>query len=89
MYNLHADGNVEIRDKTEVHAMRARDVSDPDERARLRVAAVAAFPPYEEYQGRTSRTIPCVRRGTGLVGNLLDTDRAGSKEFESYHRRRK
>ncbi len=58
VYNLRADGNVEVRDKTDVYAMRAREVTDPDERDRLWSASVAAFPPYEEYQGRTSRTIP-------------------------------
>ena len=61
MYNLRADGNVEIRDEAEVSAMRVREVTDSDERARLWAAAVAAFPPYEEYQDRTSRTIPGVR----------------------------
>ena len=58
VYNLRADGNVEIRDKTEVFSMRVREVMDADERARLWVTAVAAFAPYEEYQERTSRTIP-------------------------------
>ncbi len=58
VYNLRADGNVEIRDEAEVSAMRVREVTDSDERARLWAAAVAAFPPYEEYQDRTSRTIP-------------------------------
>lgn len=58
VYNLRADADVEIRDETDVHNMRVREVTDPDERARLWAASVAAFPPYEEYQGRTSRTIP-------------------------------
>ncbi len=58
VYNLRADGSVEIRDRTEVYAMRVREVEDAEERARLWAVAVAAFPPYEEYQGRTSRTIP-------------------------------
>ena len=58
VYNLRADGNVEIRDKAEVYTMRTREVTESDERERLWVAAVAAFPPYEEYQQRTSRTIP-------------------------------
>ena len=31
-YNLKADPNVEIRDKTEVYAMRVREVTDPVER---------------------------------------------------------
>ena len=58
VYNLRADGNVEVRDKKETYTMRAREVTDPDERERLWSASVAAFPPYDEYQGRTSRTIP-------------------------------
>ena len=58
VYNLRADVNVEIRDETEVYTMRVREVEGADERARLWELAVAAFPPYEEYQGRTTRTIP-------------------------------
>ena len=58
VYNLRADGSVEIRDETELYTMRVREVEDSDERARLWELAVAAFPPYEEYQGKTSRTIP-------------------------------
>ena len=58
VYNLRADHNVEIRDETEVYTMRTREVTDDPERARLWDIAVAAFPPYEEYQGRTTRKIP-------------------------------
>ena len=58
VYNLRADGNVEIRDETEVYTMRVREVEDAEERARLWAVAVAAFPPYEEYQNRTARRIP-------------------------------
>ena len=58
VYNLRADANVEIRDEAEVSEMRVREVEDDDERARLWEIAVAAFPPYEEYQNRTSRRIP-------------------------------
>ena len=58
VYNLRANGDVEIRDKTAVHEMRVREVEDKGERARLWDLAVAAFPPYEDYQNRTSRTIP-------------------------------
>ncbi len=58
VYNLRADGNVEIRDETEVYTMRAREVEDAEERARLWELSVAAFPPYEEYQNRTTRRIP-------------------------------
>ncbi len=58
VYNLRADANVEIRDEAEVSEMRVREVEDADERARLWEIAVAAFPPYEEYQDRTQRRIP-------------------------------
>ena len=58
VYNLRADGNVEIRDESEVYTMRVREVEDGEERARLWGLAVAAFPPYEEYQNRTARRIP-------------------------------
>ena len=58
VYNLRADASVEIRDETEVFAMRVREVADEGERARLWELAVAAYPPYEEYQTRTTRKIP-------------------------------
>ena len=58
VYNLRADASVEIRDGADVYTMRVREVSDADERARLWAASVEVFPPYEEYQGRTSRQIP-------------------------------
>ena len=58
VYNLRSDANVEIRDETDVHTMRVREVRDDAERARLWDIAVEAFPPYEEYQGRTTRKIP-------------------------------
>ena len=58
VYNLRADSSVEIRDETAVYAMRVREVEDDEERARLWELAVAAFPPYEEYQNRTTRRIP-------------------------------
>lgn len=57
-YNLKADPEVEIRDETEVYAMRVLEVVDPVERERLWIVAVAAFPPYQEYQGKTDRLIP-------------------------------
>ena len=57
VYNLTADPNVEIRDATVVQSMRAREVVDPEERSRLWDIAVEAFPPYTEYQNKTSRVI--------------------------------
>ncbi len=57
-YNLKADPNVEIRDKTEVYAMRVREVVDTEERRRVWAIAVEAFPPYRSYQDKTDRLIP-------------------------------
>ena len=56
VYNLRADGNVEIRDMTEVFKMRVREVADAEERARVWAVAVAAFPPYEDYLNRAAPT---------------------------------
>lgn len=58
VYNLRADASVEIRDKTDVFKMRVREVDDAAERERVWALCVAAFPPYEEYKNKTSRTIP-------------------------------
>ena len=58
VYNLRANPSVEIRDLTRVQPMRVREVTDDAERARLWKLAVAAFPPYEEDQAKTSRRIP-------------------------------
>ena len=58
VYNLRVNPNVEIRDLAEVQPMRAREVHDDAERARLWELSVAAYPPYAEYQERTTRQIP-------------------------------
>ena len=58
VYNLRSNPAVEIRDHTAVQAMRAREVQDDAERARLWDLAVAAYPPYAEYRTRTTRRIP-------------------------------
>ena len=58
VYNLRANPDIEIRDKTEVMPMRAREVTDEQERAALWAAGVAAYPPYDEYQAKTTRKIP-------------------------------
>ncbi len=58
VYNLRANPAVEIRDRAEVTSMRVREVADDAERARLWAIAVQAYPPYEEYQQRTTRKIP-------------------------------
>lgn len=58
VYNLRANPDVEIRDQTDVFKMRAREVTDDAERARLWEMCVAAFPPYADYQAKTDRKIP-------------------------------
>jgi F420H(2)-dependent quinone reductase len=58
VHNLRAQPAVEIRDHTVVQPMRVREVKDDAERTRLWAAAVAAFPPYAEYQKKTTRKIP-------------------------------
>ena len=58
VYNLRADANVVIQDETAVYDMRVREVEEGAERARLWDIAVEAFPPYAEYQAKTSRLIP-------------------------------
>jgi deazaflavin-dependent oxidoreductase (nitroreductase family) len=58
VYNLRANPDVEIRDKTEVFKMRVREVKDAKERARLWDVCVKTFPPYKDYQTKTSRVIP-------------------------------
>jgi F420H(2)-dependent quinone reductase len=58
VYNLRANPDVDIRDKTEVSRMRVREVEDDPERQRLWDISAEAFPPYLEYQAKTSRKIP-------------------------------
>ena len=57
-HNLIAEPNVKIQDETKVQSMRVREIRQSAERVRLWDIAVAAFPPYQEYQDKTSRTIP-------------------------------
>ena len=58
VYNLRANPDIQLRDKTEVFDMRVREVTDEQEREKLWAAAAAAFPPYDEYQAKTTRRIP-------------------------------
>ena len=58
VYNLRADPNVTIRDRAEVQPMRVREVESDEERARVWALAVEAYPPYDDYQAKTSRKIP-------------------------------
>jgi deazaflavin-dependent oxidoreductase (nitroreductase family) len=56
--NLRAHPHIKLRDETVVRPLRVREVTDPAERARLWTLAVAAYPPYADYQARTQRQIP-------------------------------
>jgi deazaflavin-dependent oxidoreductase (nitroreductase family) len=58
VHNLRADPQIELRDETVQRPMRTREVADPAERRRLWALAVAAYPPYADYQARTTRQIP-------------------------------
>ena len=58
VYNIRANPDVEIRDRTEVFRMRVREVTEDPERQRLWDASAAAYPPYNEYQAKTDRNIP-------------------------------
>jgi len=56
-YNLRAEPSVELQDGSRKQDMIAREVGG-EERARWWERAVAAYPPYAEYQQRTDRQIP-------------------------------
>jgi len=58
VYNLRANPEVEIRDQTSVTKMKVREVSDQAERDTLWQASAAAYPPYNDYQAKTTRKIP-------------------------------
>jgi len=58
VYNLRANPDVELRDLSVVQPMRVREIEDAAERARLWALAVAAYPPYADYQNKTTREIP-------------------------------
>jgi F420H(2)-dependent quinone reductase len=56
-YNVRANPVVELQDGPYKQDMTAREVSG-DERAEWWKRAVAAYPPYAEYQQKTTRQIP-------------------------------
>ena len=58
VYNLRANPNVEIRDEATVQPMQTREVTDQAEYDRLWKLSVAAYPPYTDYQAKTTRKIP-------------------------------
>ncbi len=56
-FNIVAHPHVELQDRTEKHDYRAREVFG-DEKALWWERAVAAYPPYADYQRKTEREIP-------------------------------
>jgi deazaflavin-dependent oxidoreductase (nitroreductase family) len=56
-YNFLAHPDVVLQDGTKVTEMVAREITG-DEKAEWWKRAVAAFPPYAEYQAKTTRQIP-------------------------------
>jgi deazaflavin-dependent oxidoreductase (nitroreductase family) len=56
-YNFRADPRVELQDGPDKWDMTARELTG-DERAQWWERAVAAFPPYADYQRKTARQIP-------------------------------
>jgi len=65
-YNVRANPLVEVQDGPRKQDMIAREVSGA-ERAEWWERAVAAYPPYAEYQQRTTRQLPVfvLERATG------------------------
>ena len=57
VYNLRANPGVELQDGPDKWAMTARELTG-EERELWWERAVAAYPPYAEYQQKTSRIIP-------------------------------
>ncbi|GAA2235539.1 nitroreductase family deazaflavin-dependent oxidoreductase [Herbiconiux moechotypicola] len=56
-YNIVKEPHVELQDRTEKHDYTAREVFG-DEKALWWERAVAAYPPYADYQKKTDREIP-------------------------------
>ncbi|MDK9495263.1 nitroreductase family deazaflavin-dependent oxidoreductase [Streptomyces katrae] len=56
-FNLKAHPRVDLQDGPERRVMTAREITG-DEKARWWRRAVAAYPPYAEYQEKTDRVIP-------------------------------
>ncbi|SFS08525.1 deazaflavin-dependent oxidoreductase, nitroreductase family [Agrococcus baldri] len=57
-YNLKAQPHVELQDGAERHDYLARELEPGAERDAWWERAVAAFPPYADYQQKTERLIP-------------------------------
>ncbi|MEC9365785.1 MAG: nitroreductase family deazaflavin-dependent oxidoreductase [Chloroflexota bacterium] len=57
-FNLKANPSVKIQDGSDIYDMNVKEITDSDERKRLWKIAVDAYPPYHEYQQKTTRVIP-------------------------------
>ncbi|WP_306233198.1 nitroreductase family deazaflavin-dependent oxidoreductase [Agrococcus beijingensis] len=57
-FNLKAQPHVELQDGAEKHDYEARELEPGAERDAWWERAVAAFPPYADYQEKTERLIP-------------------------------
>ena len=57
-HNLKSHPYVTIQDETEIYEMEVREIGDSPERTHLWDIAVQAYPPYKDYQEKTSRLIP-------------------------------
>jgi F420H(2)-dependent quinone reductase len=57
VYNLRANPDVMLQDGTDVHDLRAREVTGA-ERDEWWNRATYDYPPYDEYQAKTDRVIP-------------------------------
>jgi len=58
VHNLRATPLARLQDGAEVRDCAAREVDDPQERAEWWARATAVWPAYDEYQTKTTRTIP-------------------------------
>ncbi len=56
-FNLRADPHIELQDGASRQDMTVREVTG-DEKAQWWARAVAAYPPYDDYQAKTDRQIP-------------------------------
>ena len=57
-FNLKANPSVKIQDGPHIYNMQVKEITDSEEKIRLWDIAVNAYPPYQEYQYKTSRVIP-------------------------------
>ena len=57
-YNLQSEPHVEIQDGADIQRMKVVEITESVEKKRLWEIAVNTYPPYEEYQLRTDRSIP-------------------------------